>query len=68
MTKKRKNKNILISQEAYRILKRRYEGLIPHNPIIIKDKIFVSTADSENKKGDKINKGEKQSILHDSKN
>ena len=43
MTRKRKEKNIIISQEAYNFLKSRYEGRIPYKPTIIKDKLFITT-------------------------
>ena len=47
--RKRKNKNIILSQEASDFLRRRLNRrIIPYNPTIIEDKIFVSTADPHN--------------------
>jgi len=47
MTRKRKNKNILISREAYRVLELRMKCKLPYNPVIVDDKIFVTTGKEE---------------------
>ena len=47
MTRKRKNKNIIMSREAHRILELRVRGLLPHNPVIVEDKLFITTAGEE---------------------
>ena len=52
MTKKRKNKNILISREAHRILELRIKGKLTHNPVIVDGKLFVTTAQEVTKEDD----------------
>ena len=48
MTRKRKNKNIILSQEASDYLRRRLNRkIIPYKPTIIKDKIFITTVKEE---------------------
>ena len=49
MTKKRKNKNIIMTREAHRILELRIKGKLTHNPVIIDDKLFVTTVEEVTK-------------------
>ena len=52
MTRKRKNKNIQISLEAWEYLKRRNKPFAPYNPTIIDDKLFITTAEEVTKEDD----------------
>ena len=49
MTRKRKNKNIIISREAHRELELRVRGKLSHNPVIVDDKLFITTAEGVKK-------------------
>ena len=45
---KRKNKNIILNQEASDYLRRKLNRkIIPYTPTIIKDKIFITTVEDE---------------------
>ena len=49
---KRKNKNIILNQEASDYLRRRLNRrIIPYNPTIIEDKIFITTVEEVKKDG-----------------
>ena len=50
--KKRKNKNIQISLEAWEYLKRRNKSFTPYNPTIIDNKIFATTVEEVKKEDD----------------
>ena len=50
--KKRKNKNIQISLEAWEYLKRHNKSVVPYNPTIIDDKLFATTAEEVKEEDD----------------
>ena len=50
--KKRKNKNIQISLEAWEYLKRHNKSFVPYNPTIIDNKIFATTAEEVKEEDD----------------
>ena len=48
MTKKRKNKNIILNQEASDFLRKRLNRrIIPYEPTIIDNRIFVTIAEGD---------------------